>query len=1216
MAQLKLAFLGNPEVRHAGQLLDFRTRKTLALLVYLAMEGGMHSRDTLTTLFWPESKPESGRATLRSTLLYLRKALDHSTPSDKKNQTHLIVQRNALGFDFSVDHLLDCHILSSATKPDTAFDRLKQAAALYRDDFLTGFSLPNAPAFDDWTRLRREQHHLQMNKVFDRLSHRQFERGEIRQAVDTTNRWLALSPLRETAYRRLMQLHLAAGNRGQALQTYESCCRMLAQEFDVQPSPETETLAERIRAFNFTDSSPGRDPLPSKAKEPKSQVIELPLVGRSAEHSQLVKCYYQSRQGQPQTVIIRGEAGIGKTRLAQEMLGWAVAQGAEVLQGKAFETGGRLPYQPVIKALRPRLTQEEKPTTLLDEVWLAELSRLLPELRQQHPNLPPSTAEERTAKTRMFEAVARLGSVLARQKPLILFIDNLQWADAASLDLLQYLARRWNEEERPIQLIFSLRAEALIRAATLSGSLAIVDWLAGLKRDLAVTEIALDPLTTEATTHLVEELCAPASSKNDAILAHFSQWLYSETQGQPFYLSETIKALIEQKVLIARPADSDRWQFDFGDNLGDKLAESLRGFIAPGVREVVRNRLARLSATAFSLLAASAVLGQNFHFKQICHLAGVQEDDGLAALDELLAGRLLVETDKQTPSGASPYEFTHDKIRDVVYTEAGEARRRLFHQRAFALFEQLQAPAAELAHHALGAGLTEAALHHNLSAADEAMKLYAVHNAIDYYEQAHQLLIEDAELRAHIKTRDQRRLYERLGRAYELANKLKPAGDIYQEMLTVAQQTTEPKMEVSALIRLATIALHQNLDGDKAVALLHKARQVAKSNDDTLGLAEAAWNLSHTSFYTFDRQAGLTYAKEALHLARQIDDKDLMARSLNAMAYAKAGLVPQMKETKSHAKEAQTLYAKLGNRAMEVDCMALVGTYYIHTGRPRQAIEELTEAHTISVEIANPWGQVNTAFHLSQAFLECGQYGQALQTVQAGVETAREHKMTGLLVNVLINRGIIYRTLRAFDKALSDHQEAQTILQTMASPTVPRLLAVHLCADYALIGQWSQAQTYADQAVSLKDFSWFFTWFYAGLNFRHVIETLLHQGQGDLATQTTHHLGQAAGDNPRYRLVFLRTQADIARWKGETEAAISHLEAANALAKKIGLPTEQWQILAALGELHQTNNQSKPSDQALTHAAKTIQTLADTIPTHDLRQTFLMAPQVQQILDK
>jgi predicted ATPase len=255
-----------------------------------------------------------------------------------------------------------------------------------------------------------------------------------------------------------MQLHFATGDRTAALQTYETCRAMLAREFNAMPAPETEALAERIRVKDI----PRKRPTP-QSRELVSSVlaVEPPLIGRGNEHSDLVTLYYTLPHAGPQVVTLTGEAGIGKTRLATEFLGWAMAQGADVLQGRAFEAGGCLPYQPLVEALRGRLARENAPGDLLTAPWLADLSQLFPELRERSPDLPFPSSDETTARTRLFESVARLGQALAKRAQLVVFIDDLQWADASSLDLLHYVSRRWAESNSPILLIFSLRSEAL-----------------------------------------------------------------------------------------------------------------------------------------------------------------------------------------------------------------------------------------------------------------------------------------------------------------------------------------------------------------------------------------------------------------------------------------------------------------------------------------------------------------------------------------------------------------------------------------------------------------------------------------------------------------------------------------------------------------------------------------------------------------------------------
>ncbi len=470
MGDLSLALLGPPEVRHANQVVLFSTRKELALLVYLAVEDRVHARKKLSEQFWPEGDAMHGRAALRITLLHLRHLLGEDESYD--SLPHILITRDTLGLDFASALDLDLHTLHEAwtlarasarmalSMPEDAhrslLTHLQHATSLPRGEFLEGFSLRDAPVFDDWVRFQREYWHLHTNEVFDRLSHLQFEAGELSSAIETVNRWLALDPLQEDAYQRLMRLHFAAGDRGAALHAYDTCRERLSTGMQTGPTPETMALASRMRAV----APPRRKeaPEPSLALSPAA-LLDGPLLGRTAELSTLIKLYHTARRGQTQVVLLEGEIGIGKTRLATEFLAWAEIEGADVLQGQAFEIGGQLPYRPVTEALRPRVERENAPDDLLSDTWLAELARLLPELGDRYPDLLAGAADTSVARNRLFEAVARLGQALAARTPLVVFIDDVQWADAASLDLLHYLARRFAESQTPALLLLTLRME-------------------------------------------------------------------------------------------------------------------------------------------------------------------------------------------------------------------------------------------------------------------------------------------------------------------------------------------------------------------------------------------------------------------------------------------------------------------------------------------------------------------------------------------------------------------------------------------------------------------------------------------------------------------------------------------------------------------------------------------------------------------------------------
>ena len=162
----------------------------------------------------------------------------------------------------------------------------------------------------------------------------------------------------------------------------------------------------------------------------------------------------------PNLVLLQGETGIGKTRLATEFASWAQAQGAEVLVGRALQTGRQLPYQPLIDVLRCRLEQGNAPNDLFSDVWLAELSRLLPELRDRYPDLPIPETDEALGHNRLFEATARLVQLWAAQRPLVLILDDMQWADIATLDLILYLSQSLAQQPAPVLLLLNLRTGA------------------------------------------------------------------------------------------------------------------------------------------------------------------------------------------------------------------------------------------------------------------------------------------------------------------------------------------------------------------------------------------------------------------------------------------------------------------------------------------------------------------------------------------------------------------------------------------------------------------------------------------------------------------------------------------------------------------------------------------------------------------------------------
>ncbi len=778
--RLQLLLLGPPEARVAGNPLALPTRKTLALLAYLALADGPQPREHLAALLWPEASPERSYASLRNTLGRLQQALRRA--NDQAEAAFLAVTHTTLGVNPNADIELDLQTVerayalaradrASRARPAARAGRpvLQAAAASYRGDFLAGFSLGDAPSFDDWAGVQREVWRRRLSLILDRLSEIQFARGEFAAAADTAATWITLDSLNEVAYRRKMRAHFAAGERGQALETYSACRALLAAELQVEPDPATEALAARIRTRHPPDR---HEPALRRLDTPFAFLGSL-FAGRAKEQRALAELFERAAAGQPQVVTLRGEAGIGKTRLATKFLAWASARGAEVLPGEAFESGSRLPFQPLAQALRVWLDREKAPMELVGEAWLAPLSELLPELRERFPELPPVTLEARAGRTQLFEAFVRLTSAVARRSPLVLFVDDLQWADGATLDLLQYTARRWREAGARTMLLVSLRSEGM-RSFGQAGPGGLVQWLAQMAREAGPTHLELEALSERDMLEMVLACLAPPAPD-------FARWLFDETHGHPFYLIETLKDLLERGALHPKRRADGQWVFEV--DADHDLGKAVR--VPSTVGAVVRSRLNRLSPNAFALLAAGATLEQGLTFERLRATANVAEDAALPALDELVSSRLLIES--VLPAAASAYVFPNDMIRDVVYTEAGDARRRLFHRRALDVLAAAKAPAAVLAHHALAGGLTEAAFLRSLAAGEEALRLSAAGEAVAHFEKARHLAREasvgGAAFEAHLPD-----LYRQLGRAYELGGQPAQATAVYEELKKLEPQ--------------------------------------------------------------------------------------------------------------------------------------------------------------------------------------------------------------------------------------------------------------------------------------------------------------------------------------------------------------------------------------------------------------------------------------------
>jgi len=1199
MGKLDIAVLGTPEVKHDGRVLRFSVVRALALLLYIAVQGGLQPIKKLIDLFWPGLEWEAGRDMLQKTLAVLAQELQEDA------SPHIISTQDTLECNCSSAFLLDLftvqralHALYSSSSgshvPYQSSEQvsealLQEALACYRGNFLEGFYLDHAPRFVEWVTQQREVWHNAMGLLFDRLAQMQEASGQLERAVETVTRWIERDPLNEAAYRRLMQLYFACGNAQAALLTYRQCRVILAEQLNVRPAAETACFAEQIGAEGYPRSVTTGNQRAGGVMTARPSLAAVfrngPFVGRASKLDRLLEIYKYVQSGQTEVVTVKGEAGIGKTRLVDEFLARAAALGADVLAGRAFEAGGSSPYLPLVEMLELRSQQGESdrgsgPLNDTLSCMLAEMHNYT--LQQNH---------EKTAHKRLLEAFTLLGQALARQAPVVLFVDDIQWADAASLDMLRYACRRWTESGTPLLVVLTVRTEALVTIPNFAA------WLALLERELRVSSFILNAFTPEETLQFVQAIAAREEDASglDARLESCGRWLYSETRGQPFYMTEVLKTLSERNLLPVQRQRDGAWALDFTSTTNEKLQHLL----PLDVRTVVSARIKQATSTAFALLAAAAILGRSFTFVQVCRIAGLNEHEGQAALDEVLQRHLCYAI-------GDLYAFTHDKLREAVYAEIAAAERRALHSRALEVLRSESVPAGLLAYHAQKAGVYEQAFHQYVAAGDEALRLFALRDASAYYESARQLLTEkqlpmvlpDTALAAI------EHLYIQSGHVCELTNERERAVAIYQAML--AREPSSTATKCIALNLLALVKPYTSEDED--TTLLEQGLARDKQEDERGATAETAWQLAQLSVQRFDGTRALPQSERALQLAREQGVPELVARSLFTVAGAKM-LANEWRDAERCAEEARTLYEGQQDRLMEACCLVQVAQAKMNAGYPRDSIIATRAAYGVFTEPGHDWGRVYAAHHLVAALVDVGMYEEALTLAQEALALARSSNTRTLLYLGLSALARVQWALLDAAAAYSLHREILSVFGSYIPSCIEGAVAAALCADCAIVGEWPEAQSYAVQALVHRSDS---TLLYSGLTRWYESEILVRTGYSERVVADLERFGRLVEQSRRYRIPYWRAQAALALWRDDVEGAQHFLQEAALLAEEIGLPGEQWLIEVARGDIYRTQGNKAEAQSTLARAEEIARELANGIEDQQVRAKFLA--QVQRMV--
>jgi DNA-binding SARP family transcriptional activator len=851
---IELRALGAPSVRRAGTVLAFDTRKALALLVYLAVEEHAHTRDALAALLWPEGDPEHARGALRRTLSAVRKAVGPEALEVNRSSVAItaLVSNDVAAFENGLKKVRVHHPDGGAPCPE-CMEQLEDAVRLYRGRFLSGWGFRDAPGFEEWRFLQEESLQRELGEALRGLVAGYAEQGSYGEAVTWARRWTEHDPLHEPAHVALMRLSALAGDREGALKQYSKFTQVLEQELGVAPLEETLELNHRIASGALDDLEVAARPSGGDTKP----ILTLPFEGRGRESGVLEAARRAGPGGR--IVLIEGEAGIGKTRLVHEVARRAVLEGARFIEVGNHQEESDHAYGLVARLLAS-LTAELPARRLsgLEETVLVELGRLVPEVRAMVPDLPPAAPlGDPGVKTAFFAALAEVvGIALHDESVPIVLLDDLQWADGASLDVLAYLARRIEELHGLFVLTW--------RSGEATPLTALRKPLAEARRLGRLGHLILARLGPDEVTRIVSA-CLPDVPSDMAARVH------EESEGVPFFVASYVG------LLTAAPSSDIELPQDALD--------------------IVRDRLEPLGGATRQVISAASVLGRSFDAGLVQGAAGRSDEETIDALEELVARGLIAESS----GGTTPsYDFTHEKIRSLVYDDLSLARRRLLHSRAADL---LLAPRARprpgdlalAAYHLEQAGRPEAAELHR-QAGEAARELFANAEALAHLERAVALgHPEPAAIHSGIGD-----LEVLLGR-YEVALRS------YEAALEHAEGDAARTIER----KIAGVRLRR---GEWEVALGHLRSALELTPAEDPGRAEVLADISLALSGRDDREAG-EVAREAIAAADPASRARAQGHNLLGMIARRAG---RRKEALTHLKESLKAAEALGDVSAEV----------------------------------------------------------------------------------------------------------------------------------------------------------------------------------------------------------------------------------------------------------------------------------------------------------
>ena len=1101
MAHLCIRLFGTFQVTiDEAPVSAFASDKVRALLAYLAVEAGQpQRRQKLAGLLWPDYPEASANANLRTALANLRTVIGDSYAAPP----YLLISRQTIQFNSTSSAWIDvtsfAELSGQAALATLDLAALEQAAELYRGDFLEGFSLSDASLFEEWALLNRERYRRLVVDALRRLVDGYGQRGEYEQALPHAWRQVELDPWRETAHQQLMRLLALSGRRADALIQYETCCRLLAEELGAAPSETTVALYEQIRAGELAapEQSPARShpstvqPPPPSERDGAAGAERPVFVTREAELARLSTCLDLAMAGQGSAFFVCGEAGSGKTSLMAEFAHRAmdthhnlVVAGGECSAYSGFGDP-YLPFRSMLAMLsgdvqtrwsvgafspgRAQRLRDAMPSTIdaliesgpqVLDIFLQRESLLAraslaaqgsdPWLQRVREWLEqPQIRSERLDQSQLFQQTTNVLREIARTYPLLLIVDDLQWADAASLSLLFHLGRRLRGSHILVLAAFRPEEVEMRRGEERHPLQKLV---AEFRRIYGDISMELDQVEDTGRA-FVDALL---DTEPNRLSEGFRNALFQRTSGHPLFTIELLRAMQEGEELLQD--ESGRWV----------AGPALDWQSLPArVEGVIEERLGRLDEEQRDILGVACVEGERFTAQVIARILELDEHLLLRNISRELEGRQrLVRWLGGLQVGEHRllrYRFAHALFRQYLYARIGPGERQLLHREIATILEELYqgdtvAITAQLARHYSEAGDGPQALRYLSLAADAALADYANDEAETCYRRALEL-VQDSSQRAH--------LLEGLGRALAHQSRNAEALQAWREAIEISQSLGDLEGIARLYARSSSAAwwggnlphqlrlCEEGLEATAGAAesadrahLLHEAaraywfhgspEQAESLCREALEMAErsGAIDVQADTLATLGGlsgqapQDGVALLARSAQLAEGANLPDIAFRAHSNLAIMK-GMIHGSQAALGEAQRAAQLSRQTGNVAQELLVLGNLLELRLELGNVEQAQANLSRMRQLVAELDDPNSAGDRMRRLeATVLLFQGQWLQAASLLRICQAEAREQKKAEMLLNVnfLLARALLEAASLLPSPAPCDWDEAERVL--------------------------------------------------------------------------------------------------------------------------------------------------------------------------------------------